>query len=69
MRFVTSLTILALLCATSCNKVQVPTPEVNVAQVKEIAQLKLPDLNANDIDAAMRIIEGTARSMGIEVEA
>ena len=37
-------------------------------QVREIAQLKLPDLNANDIDAAMRIIAGTARSMGIEVE-
>lgn len=37
MRFVTSLTILALLCATSCNKVQVPTPEVNVVQVKEIS--------------------------------
>ena len=37
MRFVTSLTILALLFATSCNKVQVPTPEVNVAQVKEIS--------------------------------
>jgi len=36
MRFVTSLTILALLFATSCTKVQVPTPEVNVAQVKEI---------------------------------
>lgn len=36
MRFVTSLTILALLFATSCNKVQAPTPEVNVAQVKEI---------------------------------
>ena len=42
---------------------------VSRSQVKEIAQLKLPDLNANDIDAAMRIIEGTARSMGIEVEA
>lgn len=36
MRFVTSLTILALLFATSCTKVQIPTPEVNVAQVKEI---------------------------------
>ena len=36
-------------------------------QVKEIAQLKLPDLNANDIDAAMKIIAGTARSMGIDV--
>jgi large subunit ribosomal protein L11 len=36
-------------------------------QVREIAQLKMPDLNASDIDAAMRMIEGTARSMGIEV--
>ena len=37
------------------------------AQVKEIAELKLPDLNANDIPAAMKIIEGTARSMGVTV--
>jgi len=37
-------------------------------KVREIAELKMPDLNANDIDAAMRIIEGTARSMGIDVE-
>ena len=36
-------------------------------QVKEIAETKMPDLNANDIDAAMKIVEGTARSMGIEV--
>ena len=36
--------------------------------VQEIAELKMPDLNANDIAAAMKIIEGTARSMGIEVE-
>ena len=36
-------------------------------QVREIAETKMPDLNANDIDAAMKIIEGTARSMGIEV--
>ncbi|NLV82119.1 MAG: 50S ribosomal protein L11 [Synergistaceae bacterium] len=36
-------------------------------QVKEIATIKMPDLNANDIDAAMRMIEGTARSIGIEV--
>ena len=41
---------------------------VTKAQVKEIAEIKMPDLNANDIDAAMRIIEGTARSMGIEVK-
>ncbi len=37
-------------------------------QVREIAEKKMPDLNANDIDGAMRIIEGTARSMGIKVE-
>jgi large subunit ribosomal protein L11 len=35
--------------------------------VREIAELKMKDLSANDIEAAMRIIEGTARSMGIEV--
>ena len=37
-------------------------------QVREIAEGKLVDLNANDVDAAMRIIEGTARSMGVTVE-
>jgi large subunit ribosomal protein L11 len=36
-------------------------------QVREIAQLKMADLNANDIEAGARVIEGTARSMGIEV--
>ena len=40
---------------------------VSRAKVREIAELKKPDLNANDIEAAMKIIEGTARSMGIEV--
>ena len=42
--------------------------KVNKAKVREIAQIKLPDLNANDLDAAQRIVEGTARSMGIIVE-
>jgi len=37
-------------------------------QVREIAKIKMPDLNANDEEMAMRIIEGTARSMGIVVE-
>lgn len=37
-------------------------------QLREIAQTKLPDLNANDIDAAMNIVEGTARNMGITVK-
>ena len=41
---------------------------VTKSQVEEIAQTKMPDLNAASIDAAMRIIEGTARSMGIEVD-
>ncbi|MBB6062740.1 MAG: large subunit ribosomal protein [Thermosipho sp. (in: thermotogales)] len=36
-------------------------------QIKEIAEIKMKDLNANDIEAAMKIIEGTAKSMGIEV--
>ena len=40
---------------------------VSRAQVREIAETKMPDLNANDVDAAMKIIEGTARSMGVEV--
>ena len=39
------------------------------AQVEEIAKTKMPDLNAASLDAAMRIIEGTARSMGLEVDA
>jgi len=37
-------------------------------QVREIAATKLPDLNAGDVDAAMRIVEGTARSMGVTVD-
>ncbi|MDB9527443.1 50S ribosomal protein L11 [Oscillatoria sp. CS-180] len=36
-------------------------------QIKEIAETKMPDLNANDIEAAMRIVEGTARNMGVTV--
>ncbi len=48
------------------NKVKVG--KLTKAQVKQIAEQKMPDLNANDVDAAMLMIEGTARSMGIEVE-
>lgn len=40
---------------------------VTMAQVREIAELKMPDLNAADIDAAIKIVAGTARSMGIKV--
>lgn len=41
--------------------------KVTRAQAKEIAETKMPDLNANTVEAAMRLVEGTARSMGIEV--
>ena len=41
---------------------------VTRAQVRDIAETKMVDLNANDIDAAMKIVEGTARSMGLLVE-
>ncbi len=41
---------------------------LTAAQVRQIAETKMPDLNANDIEAAERIIAGTARSMGIKVE-
>jgi large subunit ribosomal protein L11 len=46
------------------NKTKVGT--VSLEQVREIAEAKMPDINANDIDQAMKIIMGTARSMGIE---
>jgi large subunit ribosomal protein L11 len=41
---------------------------ITAAQVREIANTKLPDLNANDVDGAVKIVEGTARSMGVTVE-
>ncbi|HEX2420128.1 MAG TPA: 50S ribosomal protein L11 [Acidimicrobiia bacterium] len=47
---------------------KVKVGSVNRSQVKEIAEIKMVDLNANDIEAAMKIVEGTARSMGIKVE-
>jgi large subunit ribosomal protein L11 len=48
------------------NKTKVGT--VTAAHLKEIAEIKMEDLNANDVEAAMRQIAGTARSMGLEVE-
>jgi len=45
-----------------------PVASITKAQVKEIAEGKMVDLNANDVEAAMKIIEGTARSMGITVK-
>ena len=42
--------------------------KIQVSKVQEIAEMKMDDLNANDIDAAIKIISGTARSMGIEIK-
>ena len=42
--------------------------KVSTKQVREIAQLKMPDLNANTVEAAMSMVKGTARSMGLTVE-
>ena len=42
--------------------------KISASQIKEIANTKMPDLNATDIEAAIKIVEGSARSMGIEVE-
>lgn len=47
---------------------RVPVGSVTRQQVREIAELKMKDLNANDIESAMRMIEGTARSMGITIK-
>ncbi len=44
-----------------------PVGRVTREQVRQIAETKMPDLNANDLEAAMKQVEGTARSMGIEV--
>ncbi|MDH7552250.1 MAG: 50S ribosomal protein L11, partial [Spirochaetota bacterium] len=41
--------------------------KITQAQLEEIAKLKMPDLNAHDVEAAKKIIAGTARSMGVEV--
>jgi large subunit ribosomal protein L11 len=48
------------------NKIKVG--KVSKDQIREIAELKMPDLNTIDVEAAMRSIEGTARSMGLEVK-
>ena len=42
--------------------------KVSKEKIREIAEIKMPDLNANDVEAAMKIIQGTARNMGITVE-
>lgn len=42
--------------------------KITVDQLREIAEYKMPDLNANDVEAAMRVVAGTAKNMGVEVE-
>ncbi|MDR2895673.1 MAG: 50S ribosomal protein L11 [Propionibacteriaceae bacterium] len=51
----------------SANPLTTKVASITKDQVREIAQTKMPDLNANDIDAAMKIVEGSARSMGVTV--
>ncbi len=52
----------------SSNSKTTKAGKITLAQLKEIAEYKMPDLNANDIDAAMKIVAGTARNMGILIE-
>ena len=52
----------------AANQLQEVVGSVSSAQVREIAEVKMPDLNTDDIEQAMSIVAGTARSMGIEVK-
>ncbi len=52
----------------AAHQLQEVAGQVSRAQVRQIAEIKLPDLNTTDIEQAMLIVEGTARSMGIEVQ-
>lgn len=52
----------------AANPLKEKVGKITQAQLREIAEKKMPDINANDIDAAMKIIAGTARSMGIRIE-
>lgn len=52
----------------SSNPLKDKVGKITKAQVKEIAEKKMTDLNANTVEAAMKIIEGTARQMGVKVE-
>jgi len=52
----------------SSNPLTTKVGSITKAQLQEIAEKKMPDLNANDIEAAMKIIAGTARQMGVEIK-
>ena len=51
----------------SANSIKNKVAKITKAQVKEIAELKMPDLNASDVESAMSMVEGTCRSMGVTV--
>lgn len=51
----------------SGDQLKVKVGKVTKKQIEEIAKIKMPDLNAKDLDGAMKVVEGTARNMGIEV--
>ncbi len=51
----------------SANPLKIKVGKITKAQIKEIAERKMVDLNANDLEAAQKIVAGTARSMGVEV--
>jgi len=53
--------------AGSANPLKTKVASITKDQVREIALTKMPDLNANDVDAAMKIVEGSARSMGVTI--
>ncbi len=56
------------LTKASANAAKQKVAVLSKAKLEEIAKIKMPDINANDIEAAKKIIAGTARSMGVEVE-
>ena len=53
----------------SANPLRDKVGKLTAAQLEEIAKTKMPDVSANDLEAAKKIVAGTARSMGVEVEA
>ena len=52
----------------SANSKTTKVGHITRAQLKEIAEYKMPDLNSNDIESAMKVVEGTARNMGIVID-
>ena len=56
------------LASGSAEPTRTKVGRLSQAQLRSIAETKMPDLNANDVEAAMKVIAGTARSMGVEVE-